>query len=230
MAGAIPPRYDRPPVQLFESALRARLRPGVAILDVGSGRRPAIEPAARPAGCRYAGLDVSRRELELAPAGSYGTQVTADVTTPLAELRGRFDLVVSLQVLEHVSDTARALENMHDYLRPGGSLVALLSGRFSASGILNAAIPSRLGVLLLHRLLRRDPESVFPAHYDRCRAGALQRLLAGWTRAEVIPIFQGAAYFNFALPLRAGYLAYENWAFRGGRANLATHYLLVAER
>ena len=227
---AVPARYERHPAQHFDAAVRAQLRPSIAILDVGSGRRPAIEPSARPAGCTYAGLDVSGRELALAPAGSYGEHVVADVTVPVAKLHGRFDLVVSWQVLEHVGDTGCALANMRGYLRPGGHLVALLSGRFSAFGVLNAAIPARLAVVLMRRLLQRDPQSVFPARYDRCHATGLRRLLAPWTRAEVVPIYQGAAYFNFALPLRAAYLAYENWAWRSGRANLATHYLLVAER
>ena len=227
---AIPERYDRHPSTLFADAVRAELRAGISILDVGSGRRPALAPDARPPGCVYAGLDVSRAELELAPPGSYGEHVVADVTAPVAALRERFDLIVSWQVLEHVPDTARALANMREYLVPGGRLVALLSGRFSVFGVVNSVIPARLGVLLMKHLLRRDPDSVFPAHYDCCHAGALHELLAPWRHAEVIPIYQGGAYFNFALPLRAAYFTYENWAARGGHANLATHYLLVCER
>ena len=227
---AIPERYDRHPTTLFADAIRTELRAGMSILDVGSGRRPALAPDARPPDCAYAGLDVSRAELELAPPGSYGEHVVADVTAPVPALRERFDLVVSLQVLEHVPDTARALANMREYLVPGGRLVALLSGRFSVFGVINSAIPARLGVLLMKHLLRRDPDSVFPAYYDCCHAAALHELLAPWRRADVIPIYQGGAYFNFALPLRAAYFTYENWAARGGHANLATHYLLVCER
>ena len=167
MTAPIPPRYDRHPAQLFDDAVQGLLRPGMAILDVGSGRRPARPPPARPPDCRYAGLDVSARELALAPPGSYETHVVADVATPVQTLRGGFDLVLSWQVLEHVVDTERALANMHAYLRPGGSLVALLSGRFSAFGILNAALPAQLGVELGRRLERRGPASVDPAHNDR---------------------------------------------------------------
>jgi hypothetical protein len=82
----------------------------------------------------------------------------------------------------------------------------------------------------MRHLLRRDPESVFPAHYDRCYASALAPLLAGWSESDVRPLFQGGAYLNFALPLRDAYFAYESWACRTGRANLATHYLVVARR
>lgn len=229
-ARPIPPRYDRHPVQLFDEAVRANLRPGLDILDVGSGRRPALDPAARPPGSRYAGLDISASELELAPQGSYSDHVVADITEPVPALRGQFDLIVSWQVLEHVRDTDRALRNLHDYLRPGGRLVAILSGRFSIFGMLNSVVPAGAGVWLMERLLRRPPDSVFPAHYDRCHASALARALRDWSSADVRPIYQGGSYFNFCLPLRAAYFGYENWAERSGRANLATHYLIVSER
>lgn len=226
----IPPRYDRHPSELFEQAVRSNLRPGLDILDVGSGRRPALEPGTRPAGSRYAGLDISASELELAPAGSYSDHVVADVTEPIAALREQFDLIVSWQVLEHVRHTDRALRNLHDYLRPGGRLVAILSGRFSIFGMLNTVIPSGAGVWLMEHLLRRPPASVFPAHYDRCHARALARELDGWSAAEVRPIYQGGSYFNFCLPLRSAYFGYENWVERSGRASLATHYLIVSQR
>ena len=226
----IPPRYDQHPSQLFAEAVHANLRPGLAILDVGSGRRPALDPASRPPASRYAGLDISASELELAPPGSYSDHVVADITRPLPELSERFDLIVSWQVLEHVSDTGRALANLRAYLRPGGRLVAILSGRFSIFGMLNTVVPSSAGVWLMRHLLRRPPDSVFPAHYDRCHASALEDVLAGWSSAEVRPIYQGGSYFNFCLPLRSAYFGYENWAERSGRANLATHYLIVSER
>ncbi len=230
MSARIPARYDRHPADLFAAAVAAQLRPGLDILDVGSGRRPALEPAARPSGSRYAGLDLSAAELERAPAGSYTDVVVSDITVRVPALEGGFDLVLSWQVLEHVRHLDRALENLHAYLRPGGRMIAVLSGRFSAFGLLNAVLPGKLGAALMRRLLRRDPETVFPAYYDGCYAGALSGLLARWSSAAITPLFQGGSYFNFSPRLRAAYFVYEDWACGSGRANLATHYLIVARR
>jgi SAM-dependent methyltransferase len=226
----IPARYRYHPADQFADAIRPRLHPGVAILDVGSGRRPAVDPAQRPAGSRYVGLDVSAAELARAPDGAYTETVVADVSTALPELAGRFDLLVSWQVLEHVASTERALANLHGYLRPGGALVAVLSGRFALYGVLNRLVPARLATWGLRTFTGRDPETVYPAHYDRCDHRGLTELLAPWRSARVQPIYQGGAYLNFAKPLRAAYLSYESWAARSGRTNLATHYLVVAER
>lgn len=226
----LPARYAEHWHERFDSHAEVSLAPGVRILDVGSGRTPTLVPRRRPQGCFYAGLDLSREELERAPVGSYDTIIEADAIRPLAELRERFDLVLSWQVLEHVKPLDAALANLHSYLRPGGRMVALLSGGFSAFGLINRAISPRLGPWALQHLIGRDPETVFPAYYDRCYYAALVDMLEIWSRAEVIPLFRGAVYFSFSRTLQGIYVGFENWAARTGRRNLATHYLLVAER
>jgi SAM-dependent methyltransferase len=214
----------------FVERARESLAEGTAVLDVGAGRTPTFPPAERPAGCVVVALDASQEELDAAPAGAYDERVVGDVGDRVPRLEGRFDLAVSFQVLEHVQALDRTLGNLHAYLRPGGRLVALVSGSFSAFALLNRAVPERLGVAAMRRLLDREPDSVFSAHYDRCWHGALVELLEPWSRAEVVPIYRGADYFAFSRPLRAAYLAYEDWAARGGHRNLATHYVLDATR
>ncbi|MEA2191323.1 MAG: hypothetical protein QOI73_1444 [Solirubrobacteraceae bacterium] len=230
MSRPLPRRYHRHPAVLFGDAVGTHLRSGSAILDVGSGRRPALAPEDRPGDSRYVGLDLSATELELAPLGSYDEHVVADISEPVEALLDGFDLVISWQVLEHVRDVAGALEHMRGYLRPGGHLVAFLSARNSIYGRLNTLLPAQTGVWLMRVLLRRNPDSVFPAYYDHCTSGELRTLMAPWTAAEIRPVFLGASYFNFSHALRDVYVAYENWAARTGRADLATHYLIVGRR
>ncbi len=229
MSRPLPARYGRHPAELFAEAIRAGLRPEMAILDIGSGRRPALAIDDRPTGSHYVGLDLSADELERAGPGAYDEFVVADIAAPVDDLRGQFDLLVSWQVLEHVDDTESALEHARSYLRPAGRLVAVLSGRYSVNGVLNSALPPRVGVWLMRRLLQREPDTVFPAFYDRCTSGELVALMSRWAVAEITPLYLGASYFNFAIPLRDVYLAYESWALRTRRADLATHYLIVAQ-
>ena len=56
------------------------------------------------------------------------------------------------------------------------------------------------------------------------------RLLAPWSRWEIVPRYYGAMYLSFAPMLEGLYVIYENWAERGGHRNLATHYLVSAWR
>lgn len=223
-------RYEARWRDAFDNAVDPFLVTNVAVLDIGSGREPSISAAARPRGCHYVGLDVSERELRLAGDDAYDEIVVADITTPDPGLAQRFDLALSWQVLEHVRPLDRAFANIHSYLRPGGVVVAQLSGKFSAFAVLNQLIPNRVGVRLLDRLLGRDPGTVFPAYYDRCYASALARMLAGWSDVRIVPRFGGANYFAFSQTGQRLYLRYEDWAMRSGRENLATHYLVVVRK
>lgn len=181
-------------------------------------------------GCHYVGLDICQAELELAPEGSYDETWVSDVTERVPDLENRFDLIVSWQVLEHVRSLDSALANMHAYLHPAGRMVAQLSGRFSVFGLINSIIPQRFGVWAMHRLLRRDRDTVLPAYYDQCSFDSLERLLMPWTEHEIHPRYNGAGYFRFSLILQKVYLRYEEWVSLGIRRNLATHYIISAAR
>ena len=226
----LPDRYHRVWQEPFARRVDACLRPGMQILDVGPGRRPTLTSESRPPGSRYVALDASPQEMDRAQPGAYDDIVVADVATRVPELVCRFDLIVSWQVLEHVDGMREALEHLRAYLRPGGRLVAFFSGRFSAFALLNVLLPKRLGVSITARVMRRTPDTIFPAHYDGCYHGALERMLSPWSEREIVPEWNGAGYFRFSRALLTAYLAYEEWAVLGDHRNLATHYLVTATK
>jgi SAM-dependent methyltransferase len=229
-AGRLPPRYGNSMRGRFEELVSPSLVPGARILDVGSGRDPSFSREELPPHARYVGLDVSASELEQAPLDAYDEIVVSDVARRVPALELAFDVLVSWQVLEHVRPLGIALENMRSYLRPGGRMVAVFSGSYSAFGLINRLLPDRLGRRIAARALRIDQEHVFPAHYDHCHERALTRLLSSWSMVEIEPMYRGAVYFRSFPPLLRAYLAYENWTVRADHGNLATHYVLVAER
>jgi SAM-dependent methyltransferase len=200
-AGELPLRYGEPWAKPFFSAARPALRPGVSILDVGSGRLPTLPPDNRPPNSRYFGLDISADELAAAGSGAYDQIVVSDITQQDPELKGCFDLVLSWQVLEHVDSMSAALQNMYAYLRPQGRMVAQISGTFAPFALLARVIPHSISRRLMQRLLGARPEEKFPTRYDRCHASALEPLLAGWSQHGIVPQFKGGAYFSFFRPL-----------------------------
>lgn len=226
----MPARYEGRWRDPFEAPILDRLRPGVSVLDIGSGRHPAIAADRRPPDVRYVGLDLSKDELLAAGPEAYTDAVEADATVFRPELEGQFELVVSWQVLEHVRDLERTIDNVRRYLLPGGTFVTLFSGSWSAFGVVNRVLPDRLGARIVDPIMRRTENNipVFPAYYDKCHASALRRIFSPWSSADIRPLYHGASYFAFSRPLERAYLAYENLIERRGMANLATHYLIIA--
>lgn len=224
------PRYRHKWRDPFVEAAAEALRPDVVVVDLGGGRRPAISRADLPARARYIGLDLSRAELTAAPPGSYDQMIEADIAEYVPELAGAADLIVSWQVLEHVAPMEAAVRNLHGYLRPGGRLVAQLSGANGLFAVLNRAIPHRVAAASLHHLLGRRPETVFPARYDRCTHTGMARLFADWSDVRILPRYHGAGYFRFLPPLQWAYVKAEDFIANGRHRDLATHYLIVADR
>jgi SAM-dependent methyltransferase len=223
-------RYRREWGIEFWRYVRAALRPDMAILDVGAGRRPTISATDRPPGVEYVGLDISAEELELSAPGSYDEKVVADAAQHLPALVGRFDLIVTWQVLEHFTDLPAAVDAFHSYAREGGWFVSCLSGRHAAFAIGNRLLPTRFGRPLVARLMRRPVDEVFEAHYDHCTESGLQKAFSGWEEVHLFPLWRGADYFERFPRLRSAYIRYEDWAIRGGHAGLATHYVVAARR
>jgi SAM-dependent methyltransferase len=230
-AGRLPDRYaERVWIEPYLEEARRAVTAGQRVIDVGSGAHPVLSPAERPPGVDYVGLDISARELELAGPCAYDDTVVASITDSLPELAGSFDLALSFHVFEHVHPLQRAIATIRDVLKPGGRLVAQVPGRYSMVAVLNRAIPHSVAKIALHRLLNRDPSTVFPAHYDQCWHDALVALFADWTSVEVRPIYACATYLNFAPPLRALYVGFEEWLVLTDRRNLATNYHILATR
>lgn len=226
----MPARYSEPWKGLVLARAATAFRPGIRVLDVGSGARPAIAREQRPEGCVYVGLDISAGELERAGAGAYDELIVGDICSGPASTASRFDLVLSWQVLEHVASMRAALAVQHAALVPGGRMVAMLSGAWSIHALAARVIPYRLSTALQVRLLDHVAEDKFPTRYDGCTDRALRRILAqdDWRSWEIVPHYRSGNYLCFVEPLQRLYVAYESWAARRPRVNLATHYVVDA--
>jgi len=215
----------------FRALLATILEPGCAVLDLGGGARPTISAGFRPAPLSYVGLDIDASELEKAPSGSYDETHVARGEELVPALVGRFDVVLSFFVLEHVVSTEATIANMRRYLKPGGWLLAQLAGRNSPFAFINRIVSSDLTKRMLARGTDREPETVFPANYDGCTYTDLTLILSsGWHDVEVMPLFTAARYVLFSRLLTASYVLYEDWAYRRERRDLAPYYFVAARR
>jgi SAM-dependent methyltransferase len=105
---------------------RAGFAPGTTVLESGCGWGTNLE-ALEDAGYPVVGLDVSQRAL--ARLDRPGRRlILADLTKPLGQ-RERFDVVLALDVLEHLDDDDTAFANLAQLTAPGGLLVVSVPAR-----------------------------------------------------------------------------------------------------
>lgn len=135
-------------VRHFGRDLRAR-RPleGLRALDVGCGGGLACEPLAR-LGAAVTGIDPVRRNIEVAREHARGAGLAIDYRIATVEdlyvRHETFDLVLALEVVEHVPDPAEFLGETAALVAPGGMLVLSTLSRTLRSLLLGVVTAERL--------------------------------------------------------------------------------------
>ena len=105
---------------------------GLRILDIGCGGGILSEPLAR-LGADVVGVDPSERNITAAQLHAEQSELAIDyrATTAeeLAEQREQFDLVLAMEVVEHVADVPLFIASCASLTKPGGLMIAATPNR-----------------------------------------------------------------------------------------------------
>lgn len=97
--------------------------PGTRYLDVGCGTGNSYAGELVRAGGSYAGVDVSGQAVEAARTAGLDARVIDDAAElPFED--ASFDVVLCIEVLEHLFAPQQTVREIHRVLRPGGRLIA----------------------------------------------------------------------------------------------------------
>jgi 2-polyprenyl-6-hydroxyphenyl methylase / 3-demethylubiquinone-9 3-methyltransferase len=119
---------------------------GKSALDVGCGAGLLCEPLARM-GAAVTGVDAAPENVVAARAHATQAELVIDYRAgELAEQGlGKFDVVTSMEVIEHVTDPAAFIAELARHLKPDGLLLLSTPNRTTASRIFLVEAAERLG-------------------------------------------------------------------------------------
>jgi 2-polyprenyl-6-hydroxyphenyl methylase / 3-demethylubiquinone-9 3-methyltransferase len=122
---AVCARFDRDPRQLGCLS-------GLRILDIGCGGGILCEPLAR-LGAAVVGVDPSEANIAAAKVHAAESGLAIDyragTAEALADAGDRFDVVLAMEVVEHVADVGLFVRRCAEMVQPGGLLIAATLNR-----------------------------------------------------------------------------------------------------
>ena len=129
-----------------DARFEAKPLAGKSALDIGCGAGLLCEPMAR-LGADVTGVDASAENVNVAATHAEG--VGLDIRYMAGEVGsldiGTFDLVTSVEVIEHVSDKKAFVADVAARLAPGGLLVMSTPNRTTASRLLLVGAAEAIG-------------------------------------------------------------------------------------
>ena len=183
---------------------------GLRLLDIGCGGGLMTEPMAR-LGATVTGADAAEAAIAVARRHAEAQGLTIDYRATTAEALAaegaRFDVVLALEIVEHVADPAAFLATCAALLAPGGMLIASTVNRTPQSF---AAVI--VGAEWIMRWLPRGT-------HDWRRFLTPDELAARITGAGLVLVDRRGMVFD---PIR--------WSFFLSDRDLAVNYLMTARR
>ena len=187
----------------------ARPFEGLRFLDIGCGGGLLCEPMAR-LGAEVVGVDPSETNIEVAKLHAAQSRVEVDyraaTAEELADAGEQFDVVLNMEVVEHVADVDLFVARCAEMVKPGGVMfVATINRTLKAMG---------LAIIGAEYLLRWLPKGTH--QYDRLvRPEELEKALAD---------------AGMAIADRTG-VTYNPLSDRWGRSkDMDVNYMLLAEK
>lgn len=207
----------------YDDTLRSIISryPKADVLELGGGRWPSFPLSELPNNLRsYTVNDVSEHELSLVPEGY--DKACFDVSGDASAFEGRYDVVFSRFLAEHVRDGKAMHRNVHQVLKPGGVAFHLIPTLYALPFVINRLLPEQVGQKVLDIFSpRREISPKFPAYYSQCHGDtpSMRRMFheIGYDRVE-IQNFYGHFYYERIPGLRnlekwfAGLASKKQWS------------------
>lgn len=213
----------------YLSEMRRRLAPyqergGVRILEVGGVDRPLIE---RSNGYVFAGLDIDEQER------CYEVYDEFTVQSVEEPIKGDYDVIYSVTVLEHVPDNEAAARSMFGAQSPGGISMHYVPCKTHPYALLLRLVGTKMQGYLLSLVSHGDePMGGYPTFFDHCSPRDMERVFreAGYSDVEIVPYYSTTPYFRAFVPIHLLMVVLMRISEALGLRAASAGFLLVARK
>ena len=174
------------------------------ILEIGSGANPTLESCQLSEyGIEYTTNDIDPIELEKANE-CYETLLCDFSASSLPnELHGKYDLIFSRMVNEHIKDGNAYYKNIHSALKPNGITIHCFSTLYATPFVVNRYTPDFFGDFLLKVFApRNDPNhGKFKAYYS-------------WSKGPTDKMYKNFSALGFSVEEYVGFYGHNYYKKR----------------
>lgn len=210
---------------MFQDLVQELAVPGIKILEIGGGARPALKDRSR---VEYAVVDPDAQELSKCPADVLQLKGTVQ-SLPSNE---KYDLIISKMVLEHVEDPDSFHQHSLALLKKEGTVLHFFACKNSLPAIANRILPEWLAAKVLRAIGNRNltEQPKYEAFY-RNVGGPSQRQIDYFSAFgyEVLRYngFVGHRYFRDIIVLASLERIYTNMLYKLKAKSLCTAAIVL---
>jgi len=199
-------------------------RGACSVLEVGGIDRPLLQ---RSETIRYDGLDI---EYKPQCENIYDNFFVQSIEKPV---KYKYDMVISMALLEHVRDNDASVTQMYEALKPSGYAIHYLPSKYHPYAIILRLVSPKWQVRLIKTLRPWAVETTgYPAFFDRSSPMEMRTLFncKGFQSVETMSFFRANDYFRFFVPLYMGVSLWENICNKFKWEQLCSGFIIIAQK
>ena len=194
------------------------------VLEVGGIDRPLLKRSER---IEYDGLDIEYKDR---CKDLYDRFIVQSIEEPI---RRGYDLIVSIALLEHVSNNTLSIAQMHKALRSGGCIIHYAPSKYHPYSLMLRLAGPKIQKRLI-RILRPWAAEIagYPTFFDKCCPREMKKISThlGFKEIQVITFFRANDYFRFFVPAYILVTLFENICRQVKWEELCSGFIIVARK
>jgi SAM-dependent methyltransferase len=195
-----------------------------SVLEVGGIDRPLLKRSSK---FRYDGIDI---EYKAQCEEIYDNFYVQSIEHPI---ENKYDLIISMALLEHVRDNDASATQMYEALKHKGYVAHYLPSKYHPYSLILRLVGPKWQVRLI-KTLRPWAVDVtgYQAFFNKCSPKEMKKFFAlkGFRNIKTVSFFRANDYFKFFFPCYIVITMWENICNRLKFEQLCSGFIIIAQK